>query len=334
LNFQELRSVLTNTDEHYDAQSEILSDAVIISKKRYSDALAGRMRSRLQEASGMTSDTPTPFRLSDCVSYIDEQLGKLERPHPTLAYRKLKARIETLATDGRYAFMFGNTTVEDTMVDVLAHLYRVPNLGKPVTVLDLSTVPAEILDVVISLIARLTFDLAVWSDGAMPVLLVCEEAHRYAPADDRKGFLPTRFALARIAKEGRKYGISLALLSQRPSELDPTILSQCGTVIAMRVTTERDQAVITANAHDSSLELLKYLPLLADREAIILGQGVAMPMRVTFHDLHSVGRPGIQKDGFSARWMKPNIDRHQLQEAVTRWRGTGRARPQIHNQGT
>ena len=160
----------------------------------------------------------------------------------------------------------------------------------------------------------------------MPVLLVCEEAHRYAPSDDGKGFLPTRLALARIAKEGRKYGISLALLSQRPSELDPTILSQCGTVIAMRITTERDQAVITANAHDSSLELLKYLPLLADREAIILGQGVAMPMRVTFHDLASVGRPGTQQDGFSARWMKPNIDRRQLQEAVTRWRGTGRVR--------
>lgn len=189
LNFQELRSVLTSPDDHHDAQVEILCDAIISAKKRYSNAAAGRVRAAL-DTSTATVDSPTPFRLSDLISYIDEQLGKLERPYPTLAYRRLKSRIESLASDPRYVFMFGNPNMEDTMVEIMSRLFRIPNDGRPITVIELSTVPEEILDVVVLLLARLTFDLAVWSNGGLPVLLVCEEAHRYVPADDRKGFSP------------------------------------------------------------------------------------------------------------------------------------------------
>ena len=108
----------------------------------------------------MTVDTPAPFRLSDVIAYIDEQLGKLERTRLTLAYRRLKARIESLISDQRYNFMFGSITVQDTMADILGRLFRVPTEGRPITVIDLSTVPPEILDVVISVISRLAFDLA------------------------------------------------------------------------------------------------------------------------------------------------------------------------------
>ncbi len=94
LNFQELRSVLTSPDDHHDAQVEILSDAIVVAKKRYSDAVSGRVRSRVLDTSAATVDSPTPFRLSDLITFIDEQLGKLERPYPTLAYRRLKSRIE------------------------------------------------------------------------------------------------------------------------------------------------------------------------------------------------------------------------------------------------
>ena len=100
---------------------------------------------------------------------------------------------------------------------------------------------------------------------------------------------PRAQALSRIAKEGRKYGVSLALVTQRPSELDPTILSQCSTAIAMRLSTERDQTVVRANTHEGALDLLDFLPLLGDREAIVLGQGVVMPMRIRFRDLD--GKP-------------------------------------------
>ena len=322
LNFQELRSVLTSPDDHHDAQVEILSDAIVVAKKRYSDAAAGRVRaSRVLDTSTATVDSPTPFRLSDLIGYIDEQLGKLERPYPTLAYRRLKSRIEQLTTDPRYVFMFGNPNMEDTMVDILARLFRVPNDGRPITVIELATVPEEILDVVVLLLARLSFDLAVWSNGGLPLLLVCEEAHRYVSADDRKGFFPTRQALSRIAKEGRKYGISLALLTQRPSELDTTILSQCSTILAMRLATESDQRVMRANVHDSTFGILEYLPLLADREAIVLGRGAPMPMRIKFAELPAAILPGESQNEFTQRWATANMDRRMLEDTVARWRG-------------
>ena len=321
LNFQELRSVLTSHDDHYDAQTEILADAILVAKRRFLEMTTGRFRTRAVDTASGTVDSPTPFRLSDLLSYIDEQLGKLERPYPTLAYRRLKARIETLTTDPRYAFMFGNANVEDTMVDVLARLFRIADDGKPVTVIELASVPEEILDVVVLLIARLTFDLAVWSDGGLPVLLVCEEAHRYIPADPRKGFFPTREALSRIAKEGRKYAISLALLTQRPSELDSTVLSQCSTIVAMRLSTDVDQRVMRANVHDSTFGILDYLPLLADREAIVLGRGAPMPMRIKFDELPASALPGKSQDEFTRRWATPNMDRAQLEATVARWRG-------------
>lgn len=329
LNFQELAEALTSTDASRDAECEILSDGVVYAKRRFLDSSSVRSTSlarRHSETSGITVDTPTPYRLSDVVSYIDEQVGKLDRARSTVPYRRLRARIETLVSDQRYSFMFGSLTVQDTMTDTLSRLFRVPNDGRPITVINLSTVPAEILDVVISVIARLAFDLAVWSKGGLPMLLVCEEAHRYAPAGSPDKFAPTRQALSRIAKEGRKYGLSLALVTQRPSELDPTVLSQCSTAIAMRLSTERDQAVMRANTHDGALDLLDFLPLLGDREAIVFGQGVGMPMRIRFDDMASETRPKTHSLGFSESWKRPSMDREQLEAIVARWRHSGRDR--------
>jgi DNA helicase HerA-like ATPase len=326
LNFQELTAALTTVDEHRDAETEILGEAVVYAKRRYSDhaATRGALVRKPVEATHMTVETPTPFRLSDVIAYIDEQLGRLERTQITLPYRKLKMRIETMVADQRYNFMFGSLTVQDTMTEILSRLFRVPSDGKPITVIDLSVVPAEILDVVISVISRLAFDLAIWSKGGLPTLIVCEEAHRYAPAVDKGYFGPTRQALSRIAKEGRKYGISLALVTQRPSDLDPTILSQCSTVVALRLSSERDQQVMRSSTHEGVLDLLDFLPLLGDREAIVLGQGVSMPMRITFDDLDRTAVPRNLNAGFSKAWKSPNMNRQELEAIVFRWRQSGR----------
>ncbi|MFZ3033889.1 MAG: DUF87 domain-containing protein [Parvibaculum sp.] len=329
LNFQELTEALTSSDASREAETEILSDGVVYAKRRFSDASnvrATTLTRRSSEFSGITVDTPTPYRLSDVVAFIDEQLGKLDRARSTVPYRRLKTRIETLVSDQRYSFMFGSLTVQDTMTETLGRLFRVPHDGKPITVINLSSVPSEILDVVISVIARLAFDLAVWSKGGLPMLLVCEEAHRYAPASDADKFAPTRQALSRIAKEGRKYGLSLALVTQRPSELDPTVLSQCSTAIAMRLSTEKDQAVMRANTHDGALDLLDFLPLLGDREAIAFGQGVAMPMRIRFDDMAAETKPKTHSLGFSESWKAPNMSIEELEAIVARWRVSGRER--------
>jgi DNA helicase HerA-like ATPase len=322
-------AALVTRDAHHDAEVEILSDAVVFAKKRYSESAtsrSGALTRKSMEGHVITVDTPTPFRMSDVIGWLDEQLGRLERTQFVLPYRRLKGRIESLAADQRYNFMFGSLSVQDTMSEVLARLFRVPGNGRPISVIDLSTVPPEILDVVISVISRLAFDLAVWSKGGLPMLLVCEEAHRYAPATDVK-FVPTRQALSRIAKEGRKYGLSLALVTQRPSELDPTILSQCGTAVALRLSSERDQEVIRGSTYEGMLDLVDFLPLLGDREAIVLGQGVSMPMRVRFDDLHKRSIPRHTSAGFSKSWKMPNMDREGLEEIVARWRRAGREKP-------
>ena len=321
LNFQEICAALTGADSHHDAEVQILSEAIVAAKKR----TAGTPTRRLSgKGTAITVDTPAPYLLSDLIAYLDDQLGKLERAQVTLPYLRLKNRIEALIADARYGFMFRSVMVEDTMASVLSQIFRIPAEDKPITVIELAAVPAEILDVVISLIARLAFDLAVWSEGRMPMLLVCEEAHRYAPAQDGDKFMPTRLALARIAKEGRKYGVALGLATQRPSELDTTIISQCSTVIAMRLSTDRDQDVMRSNTHDGALDLLNYLPVLGDREAIVLGQGVPMPMRIKFRDLNETAVPRSRKDGFSAAWKNGNIGRAELEEIVQLWRATGR----------
>jgi hypothetical protein len=143
--------------------------------------------------------------------------------------------------------------------------------------------------------------------------------------------MPTRKALARIAKEGRKYGISLALVTQRPSELDQTILSQCSTVIAMRLATDRDQQVIRANTNEGALDLLDFLPLLGEREAIILGQGVIMPMRIKFRDIGSAKCKTSAYRSFSSAWKEPQINGEVLDDIVRSWR---RARRPEHSAQT
>ena len=216
----------------------------------------------MQDVGRYTVDTPVPYRLSDLISLIDDRMGKLENKRDLAPYRNLKTRIETLSVDPRYTFMFGSLTVNDDMAQVLGRLFRVPVNGKPITILELTGLPTEIVNVVVAVLCRMTFDFALWSEGRIPVTLVCEEAHRYVPANPSLGFEPCKRAIARIAKEGRKYGASLCIVTQRPAEIDPTILSQCNTVFALRMSNDRDQAIVSSAISDSGSGLLEFLSAL------------------------------------------------------------------------
>jgi hypothetical protein len=154
--------------------------------------------------------------------------------------------------------------------------------------------PSEVVNSVCSVLARLAFDLALGSNGRLKLLVLCEEAHRYMPADHRLGFAPTRHALSRIAKEGRKYGCYLGVVTQRPGELDPTVLSQCSTVFAMRLANEHDQDIIRSAIADSSVSTLSFLSSMGQREAIAFGEGVATTMRMRFELLERSLLPGAE----------------------------------------
>lgn len=243
----------------------------------------------------LTADTPIPYRIADLLKLIDDRMGQLDSKEDRPALKALRSRIEAVINDPRYRFMFNSRMIDDNIHRAIGQIFRVPLDGKPVTCFEMAGLPSEIVNAVCSVLARLAFDLALWSDGKLKILMVCEEAHRYLPADSRLGFAPTRHALARIAKEGRKYGCYLGVVTQRPGELDPTILSQCSTVFTMRLANEIDQAIIRSAISDSSSSTLSFLSSMGQREAIVFGEGVATTMRMKFEQLNVTQLPGRGK---------------------------------------
>jgi DNA helicase HerA-like ATPase len=318
LNFEELKELIIGQgSRNLETDAAILNQIVTQAKRNISQASA---QAGGDQTLVITVDTPVPYRLSDVSKLIDEQLGKLDKPTDVAPYLRIKERFQNLQSDRRYSFMFPGLTVIDNMAKVLSRIFRVPVDGKPVTVIDTSGVPSEVLNVVVSLLCRMTFDFALWSDQAIPILLVCEEAHRYAPNLDGMGFESSKRALSRIAKEGRKYGVSLCLISQRPSELATTVISQCGTIFAHRLTGDKDQEFLAGILPESSAGLMGELPSLRNGEAIAVGEGVPVPARICLDRLPEQHQPKSRTAPFSQAWTEEKVGPEFLQEVIARWR--------------
>ncbi|MCR9135531.1 MAG: DUF87 domain-containing protein [Alphaproteobacteria bacterium] len=264
---------------------DILRDLIAEAKRSFKGAPEGGLITRRLDRSSITSDTPVPYRVADLLALIDERIGQLEGREEKPHLRILKARISSVINDPRFRFMFSNNTITDTIVDVISDIFRIPGNGQPITSFQLSGIPSEVVNSVASVLCRMAFEIALWSNGRMRILVLCEEAHRYVPADRELGFFPTRQAIARIAKEGRKYGVSLGVITQRPGELDPTILSQCSTVFAMRLANDHDQEIIRSAISNSSSSTTSFLSAIGNGEAIAFGEAVAIPMRMCFERL-------------------------------------------------
>jgi DNA helicase HerA-like ATPase len=292
---EEFAEVLFRGREVVAEELDLLRDIIPVAKQIYRNGSASSYRRN----DGTTADTPIPYRMVDLIKLIDERMGtldaKTERPH----YRMLKNRIDSAVTDPRYRFMFGSRLIEDTIHQTISHIFRVEDDTLPITCFEMAGMPSEVVNSVCSVLARLAFDLTLWSEKKFKVLLMCEEAHRYMPADSRLGFAPTKEALSRIAKEGRKYGCYLGVITQRPGELDPTILSQCSTIFAMRLANEQDQAIIRSAIADSSASSLSFLSSMGQREAIAFGEGVATTMRLKFETLPKSYIPGLGKEQYA-----------------------------------
>jgi hypothetical protein len=315
LTFEEIAVVLTSGNEgRAYGEGAILRDAILKAKLIY--------RGGGEDQSHITVDTPVPYRLSDLARVIEDGMGTLNKPEAATAYRQILARLQSVREDRRYGFMFQSIYLRDNLDAILGRLLRLPVAGQPVTILDLSGVPSEVVNVVVSLLCRLIFEFALWSERehSPPLLLVCEEAHRYVPADGTPVFEPTRRAIDRIAKEGRKYGVSLCLVSQRPSELSTSSLSQCGTIIALRTSNERDQQFVRKALPDGFDWLIAALPALATGEAVIAGEGVSVPMQIQFRQLAADEQPASQTPAFSRAWSREVADHAFIHRTISRWR--------------
>jgi DNA helicase HerA-like ATPase len=298
-----------------ETQAMILRDTIVRARRHYANYSPG--------SSSITVDTPSPYRIADLVRFLNEQMGRLDKPDTSLPYLRLRTRIESLRADKRFSFMFSEgLDVADTLADVLGTLMRIPVDGKPIAILDLSGVPSDVTDVVVSLCCRLIFDFALWTprEAMPPVMIVCEEAQRYVPAQPEAGFGATERAITRIAKEGRKYGLALALVSQRPSELAPEALSQCGTIFALRMGSEVDQQFVARAMPDSAQTMLSALPSMPTQQALVSGEGVRLPMRIRLDDLPPEQRPHSEGAAFSTEWLQDRSGGTLREEGVRRWR--------------
>jgi uncharacterized protein len=324
---EELVEVLYRGREPIAEEVDLLRDVITHAKHLYRNpGSAGTLR-RPSDGGSITVDTPVPYRMADVIREIDDRMGQLEAKNDRPHYRQLRARVDAAVSDPRYRFMFSSHLIEDSIHETIGRIFRIPSEGRPVTCFEMAGLPSEVVNSVCSVLARLAFDLALWSDGRLKLLVLCEEAHRYMPADHRLGFAPTRHALARIAKEGRKYGCYLGVVTQRPGDLDPTVLSQCSTVFAMRLANEQDQAIIRSAIADSSASTLTFLSAMGQREAIAFGDGVATTMRMKFEELPSELLPGT-KDGAGRSQRQESgdasMDDVDLASVVERMRNAGK----------
>ncbi|MBE5074898.1 DUF87 domain-containing protein [Erythrobacteraceae bacterium E2-1 Yellow Sea] len=317
MNFEEHCEVLlTSNGNERQVDEDILAKCL----------LKSRQKSRLAEHMGkITVDSPIPYLLSDLSNIIQDEMGKLDKATTSAPYMRIKNKLEELKSDPRYQFMFSGMLVGDTMADFIGKVFRMPGSGKPISIIDVSGVPSDITSTVVAVLSRLVFDFAIWGrdEKTRPILLVCEEAHRYVPSEKNADGSSVGRILGRIAKEGRKYGISLGLITQRPSDLAEGVLSQCGTIISMRLNNDRDQAFVKAAMPEGARGFLDSIPALRNRECIICGEGVAIPVRVAFDNLEENKRPASEDPSFVELWNESGGEEEAVQRVVQRWRSQG-----------
>ncbi len=279
--------------EEVDALRDLIPKAKNLYENGSDPNKVSSIKRKSHGGSSYTADTPVPYRMQDLFTLIDHKLGlldgKAERPH----LKSLRNRIDLVMNDPQFNFMFSSTHGADAMGRLLSLIFRIPQNNKPICVLELSGLPSEVVNVVASIMCRLAFELGCSSHGTIQTLVVCEEAHRYIPADPQAGFLPTRLAISKIAKEGRKYGVYLGVVTQRPGELDATVLSQCNTIFSMRLGNAYDQAIVGKAITGAANSTVSFLSSLANRECIAFGEAMKAPMRMTFENVSNTILPGL-----------------------------------------
>ena len=278
-------------------------------------------------AKTFTVDSPIPYAISDLLDILntDNTTKGVGKTGPVKGEWEDKltrfiSRMEAKLEDRRYGFMFTPPAAANTYDWLAAQIAKLlgSNGGKGIKIIDFSEVPSDVLPVVTGTLARLLYDVQFWmaAEKRTPVTLLCDEAHLYLPVRDDADAVQRQAlgAFERIAKEGRKYGFSLLVVSQRPSDVSRTILSQCNNFLSLRLTNDADQGVIKRLMPDSLAGLTSVLPLLDTGEALMLGDAVLLPSRIKL-DLPTVAPDSATRD-FWKDWGAQAPDVAALAKAV------------------
>ncbi len=269
----------------------------------------------------ITIDSPIPFKISEFKDLIDQDRIKLTDSKQD-SYKSLLNKLESLNDDARYNFLMEDwTSGKDDITEVIKQFI---SNDTSIHIIDLSGIPNEVAGIISSVIARTLFNFKVWETAdereSNPILLVCEEAHRYVPNRGEAQYQAAQEAIKRIAKEGRKYGLSLMLVSQRPSELESTVLSQANSWIVLRLTNETDREYVKGILPDSLTGLTKNLSGLRKREAIFVGLAALIPSKILLNFLNEDERPKSNDINFIEGWKKKVYEDDQIVKIINRWR--------------
>lgn len=326
LNREEMLSMLLDrSDDNAPNQAMRFTNSVSEKKRDY------LKKNGLKDVlATFTVDSPIPYDLPSLIGALKEDdvamvpgSGTKERQGPWHAkLTRFISRLEAKIADRRYGFLFQPPT--DTSAygwlaqTAVTFLSASGDLGSGIKVVDFSEVPADVLPTVVSVFARLLYDVQFWmtTDARTPVCLVCDEAHLYLPVRSDADAATKRAldTFERIAKEGRKYGFSLLVVSQRPSDVSKTILSQCNNFIALRLTNEQDQSAVKSVMPDSMAGIADVLPLLDIGEAIVLGDSVLLPSRIKL-DRPTVTPLSLTKN-FWREWTEKASDAQAIRAGV------------------
>ncbi|PKL09050.1 MAG: ATPase [Spirochaetae bacterium HGW-Spirochaetae-7] len=295
----------------------------------------GRLRTAEGTTLGLprtTLDTPVFFDLAALRAEIESMngqvmgsSGKLITGTLTGKFDNFLMRLDSKLNDVRYDFLLKPKVRKDS-ASLSLLLRDFVGLGTPkaaVTVIDLSSVPFDVRPTVAAQIGRLAFEFNYWNPKyrEFPILLICEEAHAYIPHASESQFAGSRKSMERIAKEGRKYGVGLAVVSQRPHEVSETVLAQCGTFICLRITNPDDQAYVRSLVPESEGDLVSVLAGLGRGEALVLGEAVPLPTRLQFDKPNPT--PNSDDIDFYTKWRDGPTDL-DVDAIVKRWRSQER----------
>jgi hypothetical protein len=284
LNSEELEDFFLDTEANDHNQRNVFKEAVVIYKKE--NITDPQLKEKVHY------DSPILFDIAKVFTYVDDKNNEMvdgardKKAGPLNGkLSNFVNRLENKINDIRLDFLLGakakTITFEETLRQFLS--YKADSTSN-VTIIDLSGVPFEVLNITVSLISRLLFEFSFYSkkyhvskESETPLLLVYEEAHKYVPKSNLSKFRSSTLAIERIVKEGRKYGVTAMIVSQRPSEISETIFSQCSNFIAMRLTNPNDQSYVSKLLPDTLNALIDTLPSLQQGEAILIGEAIVMP---------------------------------------------------------
>ncbi|HEC99486.1 MAG TPA: DUF853 family protein [Proteobacteria bacterium] len=276
----------------------------------------------------VTVDTPVYFSLDDLINRVREENERMvpgttkNKQGPNYgAFDRFLMRLDSRLNDVRYDFLLRpkTRTSSASLSNLLRDFVGLGNPKRPVTVVDLSSVPFDVRPTVAAQIGRLAFEFNYWNPQyrEFPLLLICEEAHAYVPRASEAQFAGSRKSMERIAKEGRKYGVGLGVVSQRPNELSETVLAQCGTFLCLRITNPTDQSYVRSLVPESEVDLIDILAGLGRGETLALGEAVPLPTRFRGYKPDPV--PNSEDVDFYEKW-RLGPDDLDVDAIVDKWR--------------